>query len=589
MMSSPPVFRRVLVPRSSTPVRSALLAVGLLAGLCIAAASSRAVAQSIDPVEATRRIARGGAVELALARVEANQPRDAAGPRWTDWEALRLALLNRLGRHDDALRRAAALPAQGLVPAPERTLRLEAARAAVAAGRGVDARGHLARLLWLLQPAAEDEREARLVVIDSYLADRAGEEALRAMLRFQLDHPPLDRAIAARFVEGLLRVGLDKEAVNWLALVDEQTPPGLLLRLRTGLVQPAAAVSLARTQLGRAPSADWWAVVLQAGALQKQPALQVEALEQMLQLARGSADRELADRVEALWRAYAAAAQDHANQNQLLVGDDSGWFDRASRALGQSPAVARALFGALVRGARSAETQRSSQLQLAFSLEQSGLGATAVRLFDDAKRFPAGSLDPQARVVLGQAAHAAGMHATAARFWRGLAPPPGVTAEDWALRTATAFYRAADVDAGSKALQLLLDSRRALAPDLVARLLSLAGELLDVGRAAAGGELLARLLPQVESGQRREALGLLARSAEQQSDFRAAADHQLHAATLADVGAVDAASVTLRMQAAGNLARAGLREDARAVYEWVLRNVRDATALDTARRELRRL
>jgi len=44
-----------------------------------------------------------------------------------------------------------------------------------------------------------------------------------------------------------------------------------------------------------------------------------------------------------------------------------------------------------------------------------------------------------------------------------------------------------------------------------------------------------------------------------------------------------------RFSAAANLARAGYREDARAQYQWLLRNAKDPSQLETARRELARL
>ena len=45
----------------------------------------------------------------------------------------------------------------------------------------------------------------------------------------------------------------------------------------------------------------------------------------------------------------------------------------------------------------------------------------------------------------------------------------------------------------------------------------------------------------------------------------------------------------LREPAAANLARAGYREDARAQYQWLLKNAKDPSQLETARRELARL
>ncbi|MCW5576694.1 MAG: hypothetical protein KIT13_11415, partial [Burkholderiales bacterium] len=75
------VMRRIAIP-----------VVALLAGLHVPFLP-HAAAATVDDV---RSLAQAGAARLALHRVEALQPADAADPRWTDWEELRLQLLGRL-------------------------------------------------------------------------------------------------------------------------------------------------------------------------------------------------------------------------------------------------------------------------------------------------------------------------------------------------------------------------------------------------------------------------------------------------------------------------------------------------------------
>src|SRR4029079_9931483 len=128
---------------------------------------------------------------------------------------------------------------------------LAAARAAVAAGQGANARAYAARLLLPLESTAEEARAIRLLVIESYLAERQFDAAFRAMLRFEQDYRPLDRATAERFVGTLLDAGMEKEAVNWLAGLDDAGALKLQLRLRTGLVAPDTAVAQARAQIAR--------------------------------------------------------------------------------------------------------------------------------------------------------------------------------------------------------------------------------------------------------------------------------------------------------------------------------------------------
>src|SRR5688572_1894850 len=135
-----------------------------------------------------------------------------------------------------------AAPPAGQQPALRQSL-LPGMRSAIAAGQPATARAQAARLLWQLDPTPDEARAARLVVIDSHLAEQQGEVAFRAMLRFDQDYRPLDRAIAGHFVARLLDLGLHREAVNWLAALDDASALKLRLLLHAGLVKPDAAIA----------------------------------------------------------------------------------------------------------------------------------------------------------------------------------------------------------------------------------------------------------------------------------------------------------------------------------------------------------
>jgi hypothetical protein len=75
-----------------------------------------------------------------------------------------------LNRHQDLVQRVAAIPPN----APALSVRaclLQGARAAIAIAQGVPARGFLARLIWRQELSPEELRLARLLVIESYLAE----------------------------------------------------------------------------------------------------------------------------------------------------------------------------------------------------------------------------------------------------------------------------------------------------------------------------------------------------------------------------------------------------------------------------------
>src|SRR3972149_4214544 len=112
----------------------------------------------------------------------------AAAARWAEWEVLRMRLLVGLKLNEEALKRAAGLPGN-LPQAGLRQCLLDAGRAALATGQGEAARAYAARLLWQLQATPEEARAARLLVIESHLAERQGGTGVRGMLRYQQDYP----------------------------------------------------------------------------------------------------------------------------------------------------------------------------------------------------------------------------------------------------------------------------------------------------------------------------------------------------------------------------------------------------------------
>ena len=540
-------------------------------------------------LETARSLAASGAPHLALGRIEQQQPRESNAPRWAEWEALRLALLVDLRRYDEVLRRADALPAS-MTPAFARSCLLSAARAAIAAGQGARARAHAVRVLWQLEPEPAEQRTARLLVIESYLAERQGETAFHAMLRFGQDYRPLEPAIASRFVDALLDLDLDREALNWLASLDETGAVKLRLRLRGGLIGADAAIAQARARLAprrKAPGdPGYWRVLAEAAARKGDDALRVEALERLLDQAGASETRDAGAQAGELWKAYLAYARAVANRGQMLTGDDKAWADLAARRLRASAVEARALFAFLARNARDNGARHAAQHQLAFSLYQSGVDYAPLLLFAD---VPVDTLDPKARHLLGEIASRRDRPALAARYWQGLAAPQGGDAQEWQLRLAEAQWRSGAAEAAVATVRGIARSPAPLTRAAAARVLALAREAAAAGSPAPAEEMLSAVLPLAAGNDARLLLGALGGIAESAAQFARAADYFLRAA-LADASrSADALAVQARLSAAMNLARAGYREDARAQYQWLLKYAKDPAQLDAARRELARL
>jgi len=550
-------------------------------------ASGALAAEGPDTLNIVRQLASAGAPQLALNRVEQSQPRDAAAPRWAEWEMLRFNLLFQLNRYAELLQRASALPAS-MPAASLREALSSAARAAAATAQGALARQYAARVLWQLSPAAGELKELRLLVIESQVADKKGDDAFRSMLRYQQDYKPLERGTAIRFVEALLELGMAKEAVNWLGSLDDAHPVKLRLRLGAGLVAADTAVAQARAQIARGGGIGYWQVLAQAATQQKNRALQIESLENILQLADVKQAQRLAAQAQELWQVYLAVAQEISNQNQLLMGDDVTWMDFAARRLGTAPFASRALLAHLAQRGQTRETRHTAQLQIVFSLQTAKRELAALRLFEHAG-LEVGAIDTPARYLLGTIAESQNLPAAALRFWQGLDTPPNSGAEDWQLRIATVALRAGMMDRAAVALKSVIGAGKMLSAEPAQRCVALVQEMLDAGKPGLANELFEALLPRVGAAQQRSVLFGLGRIHESSGQPPVAADYYLRSALLADGRTPDALALRARLLAALNLARVGYKDDARVQFEWLLRNSKDAAQLELARRELKKL
>ena len=127
-------------------------------------------------------------------------------------------------------------------------------------------------------------------------------------------------------------------------------------------------------------------------------------------------------------------------------------------------------------------------------------------------------------------------------------------------------------------------------PDPVAgRAAALAHEMLAAGKPGPAEELYTMLLPRAGRGHAREILFALGGIADSSARHALAADYFLRAALIDESRATDALALQARLAAALALVRAGYRDDARAQFQWLLKNLKDPAQIETARRELSRL
>jgi hypothetical protein len=568
-----------LLPRMTRTTRAVAIA-----GMCVALQAA-AAAQAPNELALTGQLASAGAPQLVLDRVSRLQPRERASAQWSEWESLRCGALAALSRYAELAERVAAISADTRAESLGVCF-TNGARAALAVDRYADARRNAVRALWQATAPLAELQTMRLVVIDSYVGDRRGDEAYRAMLRYQQDHRPVPREVLARFVDALLTMRMDKEASTWLAQLDDTQPAKLRLRLRAGLVSRETAISQARAALEKGGDAGYWSVILDATSDADALPLRVAAYEQLLNR-RDTADADTPGAARRLWEAYLAAAAGTANGARLLVGDDANWADYAGRRLGSEPAVSRALFAYLSQRAQTAAARQNAQLQLLHSYQADRLELVALRVFST-MFGDVDALDTQVRYRLGAMAEARQQSKLAARYWQDLPAPPDVDAGLWLLRVSRERWRAGDENTGADALARYYEGQSQLPPSAIQQGASYAEELAERGQHVAAQRLLESMLPHVQPAQSRPLLFAWGRARENAGQLPLAAEAYLRSALLAG-GAQDSGAAHARMRAGAALARAGYARDARLQLEWVINNTKDAALVEAARRELKKL
>ncbi|HCA27298.1 MAG TPA: hypothetical protein DEP05_06610 [Betaproteobacteria bacterium] len=543
-------------------------------------------------LSAIGRLADAGAPQLALAALEQSPPSRQQHPgQWLSWQSLHISLLARLNQSQAVLDQVKTLPAN----APAALLRpadWAAARAALALQQGPAARRYLARLLWQTGISNDARyREARRLVIQSYVDDGELGDAYRAMLRFQQDFS-LDSATTAAFVQALSDGGQAADALTWLARLDDASPLALSVKLKTGMISPSQAIAAARAALGRTLPAvasrrrkprkstsrpklplqnivGYWRVIRAAATIEKNTALRTRADEQLLNAGAAHAT------AKRLWRDYLAQAKiapaaSAQNGAALLAG--------ATQSVAAQPLAARTVFAALAADAKEKTVRQQAITALVDALASAKLGGAALRLFSDPAYFPQPAvISPAVRYRLGGIAQARGDAAAAAHYWKGLdAPPAGEAAAPWRLKRAEVFMAAGDYAA--------VAATAASAPTSGAaetgQWLVLARRLAAAGQNSAAARVLQRLTAAGGPAQRREALTALGAVAAVLGDHRRAAAAYLQAAILAPPSGNSASQS--RRRAAENLVQAGFITDAKAQYARLLastRNIADRRAL----------
>jgi tetratricopeptide (TPR) repeat protein len=170
------------------------------------------------------------------------------------------------------------------------------------------------------------------------------------------------------------------------------------------------------------------------------------------------------------------------------------------------------------------------------------------------------------------------------------APPAGEDEALWRLRRARVLVYAGDDQAAVTLLRGLATERPTLDPDFADRLLQVVFDLQALGRHAEALPLLEAVYARVEHARlRRELLFWQAESQAGLKRYQDAAELFLRSATFAGASGGDPWGMTARFHAAEALAKAGLTDDARGVYNKLLAVTDDPRRRSVIERNIQQL
>jgi len=590
-MARPSALRTAAARRGGSRFFVALCCLGWMA--TIAAAEPPAA-------ERVRALIKGGATQLALKLIDEHQPAPTETEDWVTWEKQRLSLYR--AQRDWTMLAARVINHPKELPDDfRRWAQTQAVQAEINAKRPEGARRILRALLWSGTGKRDEQIEWRQLVIRSYLVEDHVDDAQTALERYRRDFridSPAWRVLEATI---LLRAGKPKAAYLRIGEVKthEGRVLGLLAALRAGVLSPAVVMTRAGTLAGETRNKPLlqfqaWMVMSEAASRAREPLRQIHALERALTLARvaSSPERLFVARADDLWGAYWRYAEAIGNEKRLLVGDDTAWLKQAESYKRDDVVQARAFYAFLARHAGDAEQRRLASQRMADTLVEDGRGEVLRALYTDSSYYPRFEVIPDhVRFRLAELALDAYDIDFAGRLMQELeTPPEGENPEIWVLRRARVLIYAGRYADSIRLLNGMLDEKKKISDDFAEKLLQVIFDLQAAQRHREAIALLERL-PQLIDNHRtnREILYWIAESRAATGEYQRAAELYLQSATYHHPTGGDMWGQTARFHAAETLGKAGLTQDARLVFEALLKHTADAKQRAVIERSIQQL
>jgi len=575
----------------------------LLLPLVSFAATSNTTAQEASLASSrsvVRLLVKSGALDLAIQAIDRDQG-NTINKDWESWERLRYSLYFKRRAWQALQKRYSSYPDE--VPGSFRVWATEqVARTYLFQGEGEKARNYLRSLVWRQDSNPKQLSVWRRLIIESYLGDSRVNDADLALIQYQQDYP--GRSAAWQILRGRVLILKNDFRGAFDVLSGVQSLEARLYRLyaalNAGIYQPPVVIKSAEriTNLKYAShelKKKAWVLVSHAAGKNKNSRLKIESLENAfnIHIDTNSHNSILGAVPDDLWQAYFDYAEALGNKKRLLVGDDSSWVKQAeSLEKRKEAALARALYAfEAVKG--SVDIMREiAHKRLTDLLYKDEMGEVAVALYSGGTRAgPMEALPDTVRYRLAIEILRGGNIKLAAQIMKTLKQPPAEeSVQDWKLRRARTMVYAGQFQDASGLMQQILHNNMQLDDDFIRRFTQVVFDLQAVGENKAALSLLDDLYQKTKSTElQREILFWRAESKMALGKSGEAAELYLRSAYHGQPKGGDMWGQSARYHAAESLAKAGNLEDARTIYQELLRFTPDAKRRAIIERNLQQL
>lgn len=541
--------------------------------------------------------------ELSVRLIDEYQPNRKTDPQvWFVWEKKRLQLMSEIGDWQSIVKRIENFDKNTLIY-QQQWLELFRARALLKISRTDKVRQNLRGLLWSENKmTTEQMATARRLIIRSYLAENKSQDAQRAMLRYQQDYGVSGsqwRLLQARV---LIATKKYQQAMSLLAGTEEKNLQAFKMWTKL-LAGESSAIYIYKKSIEMALSVElehdinnrrqYWILAYIAAGMTHNKIAEIEALESALVTGVEDAEHDLINiNAGLLWDKYIQYAAELGNRLHLLIGDDEVWFINASDRFESEPVEARVMFAMLGLKAVDDNHKSVSLEQLALIMKKLDKGNLLIeRMFLYPAYFESLSRVPvSVRYHLLDVALSQGKISQAAELFKLLPEPPdGEKRLAWDVRRARVLVLGGQYQQGKDVLQHLL-AKTLLDETSLNRLMQVVFDLQKVDQHKLAIELFKFLEKKTTDVQlHRELQFWMAESYQSLKQYERSAHLYLISAMMIEEKQGDPWSQTAQYRAAENMMLAGLINDARTLYQKLLKITKNPNRRANIKQQLQQL